>query len=413
MPKITIEKKEKPNNNFVPLGIEGLDNLPEEKGVSFEICIEEDCFDSIEINILQNNKIVNTSHLGMVITGELYATVPEKENLTDKEKREEEGQGEYKTGKYEYVWDGFNENNIFDSTKIFKGEYKARIKGKCKGKEYTYECAPFYLELKDGNINWVDIKIDVDLKRIDLTVRLNLKDGGENGVTRFSNVPQVSQTLAGNISPITARTKSFTDLKQLALDGIAKHWGRNKNNKVGKNINIDGVQYEVYVSAINSIKESLSEVKLIYRTNKAPKRSSNPGTIKDFYSFIANIVPRRIFYNTGYLYYSTNKNKPNKGWFWRKDSDTDLWCMETAAHEIGHDVLNFIGGGYYSVKHKGTSTFITQKALPRNPYPKNSNMEIDLMKYYSDKEHLSYINRVVMAEQDLKALINLIKVRTI
>jgi len=259
----------------------------------------------------------------------------------------------YAVGKHIFKWDGFDNNGIYASTSFLNGQLKARIKGRLKGKERTAESEALSFEYKE--VEWVDTKIDKNAKRIDITLRVNLKDGGENGTDKdcyelgkthrapiidicpWDKIPK-GDLISG--TPIKTRTKSFADLKKLVLSGLNKYWSRNKGN-TGNGVDINGEQYEVFVNAINTTKSkrSLDDIPLIYNTNNSWSRSGNTGGTYDDGNpsdEIMNILPngliQRISYNVGYIKYTN-------GWFYQNQIDEDKEFEETAAHEIGHEIL--------------------------------------------------------------------------
>ena len=140
-----------------------------------------------------------------------------------------------------------------------------------------------------AQVDWVDVKINKTNKRIDTTLRVNLKDGGAEGLdcsshltgardeTRWvesypwDKIPK-SELVPGK-PPIKARTRSFAELEKLAIEGLNYHWGRNKNHAAAKNVNITGEAFEVYVNAVNIRDHSMDDVSLVYNTNGSWIRS--------------------------------------------------------------------------------------------------------------------------------------------
>ncbi|MGO4709812.1 hypothetical protein AB4Y90_11990, partial [Chryseobacterium sp. 2TAF14] len=84
--------------------------------------------------------------------------------------------------------------------------------------------------------------------------------------------------------------------------------------------------------------------------------------------------------------------------------------VHTAAHEIGHEILQAFGGqNDYSYIHKGTSTLLTQKVKKESVLP-NITDEIDLMKYYFDdyyveRKNNNFYDRNVASEKDVLGLL--------
>lgn len=87
--------------------------------------------------------------------------------------------------------------------------------------------------------------------------------------------------------------------------------------------------------------------------------------------------------------------------------------METAAHEIGHEILKAFGDVYYSYGHKGSVNTITQNIKDDAPDMNlTNNDEIDIMPYYPSSNKLPYnsYSRYVVSQEDLLGLIWLTKI---
>jgi hypothetical protein len=275
---------------------------------------------------------------------------------------------------------------------------------------------------KNTEVNWVDVKIDKKTKRIDTTLRVDLRDGGAKGLNCYTHtedetmlngesnpfnginttvcdwdkIPK-TEIITGKL-PITSRTKSFTDLEKLALDGLNYHWGRNKNHAIAKDVKIANESYEVYMNAINTKKNAMDDVDLVYNTNGKWMRSGNPGTATwNPISWVGNAISREaVCYNVGYI----------KGtrWRYREATSEDLEFKFTTAHEIGHEILKSYGGTVYSYGHKGSVNVVTQSMKDTAPnYPTSG--EIDIMPYYPSDPPLSQYDRYVASEKDVFALI--------
>ncbi len=344
----------------------------------------------------------------------------------------------YKPGKYTIEWDGFDNSGILDS-KWFLDKLKVQIevirldkKGVIIEQEVAFKKA---IE----NANWLDVRISKPLKKVDILLRLNLTNGGANGVGECEEIPigadetitkcpwdDVPQTVidAKQKAVLKARNRSFEDLVKLAVEGFKKHWSRNENN-IGKGIMIDGIMYQVNVDAalLQNENEALNSVPIIYNTNKSPIRSGNTGGSYKDDSIMDNVLEKipdgiiqRIAYNVGYIKYSD-------GWGYKEAVAEDLKFMQTAAHEIGHELLQAYAGTVYSWQHKGSSYFFPQDTKPvipnwlnnivhkdYMPYINGENCpagEIDVMKYYND--YSSYYERIVASNSDILGLLWLLK----
>ncbi|MBU3024778.1 hypothetical protein [Zobellia galactanivorans] len=321
-------------------------------------------------------------------------------------------------GTHEYLWDGFDDNGILDTAFYIDNDFnflsRIYVKGEAKFAKVKFKCS--YKQ-----VDWADVRIDRNNKRVDVTLRVNLKDGGENGTEndckelgKAKNAPIIkkcpwdripkSRLISGKL-PITERTQSFEDLRQLALTGIDYHWGRNKNHSEAKNGTINGEPYEVFLNTINTEENAMDDVNLVFNTNGKWMRSGNPGTVDDPISFIGNIVSREaICYNVGYIKYSND-------WFYQKDSDEIIDFKYTSAHEIGHTILKAYGGTFYSYGHKDSVNTITQSMKSSAP-SYSSKGEIDIMPYYPTNPPLSLYDRYAAAEKDVMGLIWLAQIET-
>ncbi|MCV6629054.1 MAG: hypothetical protein OIF50_04255 [Flavobacteriaceae bacterium] len=152
----------------------------------------------------------------------------------------------------------------------------------------------------------------------------------------WDKIPKEVIKNTGN-EPIKKRTKSFEELENLALAGISYHWGRNRKHAVAKNVEINGEKYEVYEEAINTEKNTMDDVDLIFNTNRSYMGSSNPGSVTNYVDFFGQVVPERIVYNGGYI-------KHSNGWDYHWTNREDDEFKITAAHEIGHTILKAFGG---------------------------------------------------------------------
>lgn len=401
---------------LVPLGIPSFNGTPENEYFEFEFEITGNDIDDFQVEFLNNGKVIQTYFSSRQTLNEVVVTA--KGSVTPQSSTTTSNQNtssNYPKGKYLIKWDGFDSNGIFSSTIFTTGKLKGRIKGRRNGKEKTAETSEFSFEYKE--VNWVDVKIDKNTKRIDVTLRVNLKDGGARGVECSEQIvapdPIIIRECAWDRIPkedlitskpsLKSRTKSFKDLEKLALEGLNYHWGRNRNHYVAKNVTVDGQEYEVFVNTINTTENAMDDVNLTFNTNNKWMRSGNPGTVEDPISLIGNIVSREaICYNVGYIKYSY-------GWDFQAYNKEDISFKETSAHEIGHTILKAYGGTFYSYGHKGTVNTITQSENDTaTNYPING--EIDLMPYYKNWIPYSQRNRMVASEEDVLSLIWLTKI---
>ncbi|WP_055448850.1 type VI secretion system tube protein TssD [Lacinutrix mariniflava] len=384
---------------FVPLGVPAFSGTPENKNIEFEIEITENDIDDFQVEFLHNNKVIQTYYSRKQTLDEVVVTAKGSGNSSNSNTTDNENeQSNYPKGKYKLEWDGFDSNGIYHNTNFISGKFKARVKGSKNGNEKTAESTEFSFKYKE--VNWVDAKIDKNNKRIDITLRVNLKDGGAKGLRNWNKIPKKDLT---SKEPIKTRTKSFEDLEKLAIDGLNYHWGRNKNHYIAKNVDINGEVYEIFINTINTTENVMDDVSLIFNTNRKWMRSGNPGTVEDPISAVGNLISREaVCYNVGYLKYSN-------GWGYQNSNDENIEFKFTSAHEIGHTILKAYGGTFYSYGHKGSVNTITQKMKSdASNYPADE--EIDIMPYYPISPPPHLYNRYIASEKDVLSLIWLTKI---
>ncbi len=320
-----------------------------------------------------------------------------------------------KIGSYVIYWDGFDNDEVYDSIRFNNKKLSAKITAIKAGKRKSLEVE---FSTHYEQVDWVDIKIDRKKNRIDTTLRVNLKDGGAEGLecwqnTRNFNSPHTKSEICDwdkvsrealtyyNKSPIRERTQSYEDLEKLTLQGINQFWSRNLKN-IGGGVKIISETYQVYVDA-KVDKNGLSAPSIVYQTNSEESRSRNFE------------LSRKLFFTEGYLYRNDWNEYPNSilysnlGWEY-KAADAEDFKM-TAAHEIGHEILLAYGGHIYSKTHKGSSHW---SMIFQDPSSSATNSpiygEIDLMKYYKNYYD---IPRTIIAEIDLLKLLWLTKIKII
>ena len=396
-------------NSFVPFGIVSFDGTPQRGYINFPYTVSGADAKKIVIQIRDGST-------------EIY-----KEEITNPDKLK-------KGERYTWSWHGFDNNGILDTAKLTQTKnLNCKITAiSPKGNTY-FKTIDFKLSYE--KVNWVDVRIDRPNKRIDVTLRIHLRDGGSElkGIIMEGSFAENNPMYPGeNLitksalnyygkPPITTQQRSFEQLRDLALRGIEKHWSRNTSNKEGKSISIEYQKYQVFVKAIASDKGMVAP-KIVYQSNCEKGRSRNWE------------ASRILYFSEGYLYRSDwgdfNNNTiiyRDRGWYYRSEDKMEERgtfilsqpliedFMMTAAHEIGHEILVSFGGfaaHIHSKTHKGTSTLLTQKTiedeknLSKTNYP--STGEIDLMKYYSNYYE---IERTVASEFDVIHLIGLTKMK--
>jgi hypothetical protein len=377
-PKIQLLRN-KDNNIITPFYIPDFQEIKSGRSnnsgyLFFEISAPQNRRNGLSVSIYSGNRLIHSENLQSNAASE--STIPWK-------------------------WDGFSSQGIFDSKQLKNKSLTVQL-------EINNSSAPVHkieLHAKSAEKDWLDIKIDRTQLTIDVELRVNIKDGGSNGVGEFPP-SEVQNTSAYRNFPASSplrqrhhRLKGFVALKQLAFAGIQKYWGRKiklSDNKV----------YALKVTPVDATTHAMDDIKVVYNTNGEWMRSSNPGPVTGVYSLFGNILPEQIVYNVGWLEFSN-------GWGYQNQMAADRQFMETAAHELGHEILSSYGGDEYSYGHRGSSTVITQETKSvsggGSRYPATG--EIDLMKYYNGARPRNFYNRVLASEMDVKSLIWLSRVK--
>ena len=449
-----LDKNEK---SVVPFGILDFKDNPENPFFSFKYTLKDSNVDFLNFKITdENNEIIyQMGYLKPIIIQAqkkplilFEAKKPTEGPLISKTWNYQQifepyvlSEPDYtKTGEYNLNWDGFDNNEVYDSTRFAGKKLKAQITATKENKVKTKEIE---FEVSYQEVNWVDVKIDRKAKRIDVTLRVDLQDGGATGLDcntfvaedessyeTFTPTTKTEDPFKGSEiticdwdkvppdaiakwgeQPIKTRTKSFDDLKNLTIGGVNYHWGRNVNHASAKDVKIFGDSYNLFMNSIVTKDNAIGALKLIYNTNGNWARSGNPGTIKDPLTAAGNVFSRQaICYNIGYIYsldwYEFYKKN---NWGYREELKENIEFKETSAHEIGHEILKKYGGTIYSYGHKGTVNPILQNENSKAvPHPKNG--EIDLMPYYTDWLDYSQRNRIAASERDALSLIWLTKI---
>ncbi|WP_407267097.1 hypothetical protein R8G63_08940 [Tenacibaculum maritimum] len=400
---------------FIPLGIPDFKGKKDRDFIQVSYLIEGNDAVELTIQIRDGGKIIY------------------QEKITDSSKLTK--------GEHRWKWNGFDSNGIYDSA-VFTTAKDLNIYTIAIDNEENYSRKRVEFTAKYSEVKWVDVKINKNTKRIDVTLRVNLKDGGEIGTEKdctqvgsgqYSSIKTVcpwEKIPEKDIKPyqplIKSRTKSFEELKEMALNGVNIHWSRRYTNTDGTIINNDN--WEVIVTAVNTTKNAMDDLDIVFNTNSFWGRSNNPGNVSTITSFFANLaeyipyVPlnETIYYNVGYV---NTIYKHESHFFFKKDEWDYLNPLEpnlnndflfTSAHELGHSVLKAFaekGGGDtdHSYKHKGSSDYSNTKPVNEGGENYPSTGEIDLMKYYNNSPYWSDFNRIVASQEDILGLIWLTK----
>lgn len=356
-------------DTFVPLGIPNYKGKPENEHITFEIEIEKSPADKMIVEIRDGSTVYYT------------------ETITDTSM--------LSIGKHEWKWDGFNNSDELDTVFLRTADLNIKVTVELSGHKET--AITEFVKQKAIKEKWVDVKIDRSIFEIYLTLRVNLKDGG-NDMGDFSKVDPVTIRTANSrgLRQITT-PKSFTDLKLLALQGLNYHLSRNAGHPTGQNILVNGVTYQVFVNPVDTTIDSGKAIDLMFNTNGKWKRSGNPAAITDIISLFGNIIPSRVCYNAGFI--------KRAKWAYDRLIHEDILFAYTAAHEIGHEFTQSFGGTSYSYGHQGSSGVISQKTKSDAPSFLSGSAEIDLMIYYKNRFHINDIQRIIISDNDLQGII--------
>ena len=277
------------SSTFVPLGIKSFDNKFENKYISLSYTLSDNA-QEVTLQIRDGEE-------------EIYKKVITSPSEVSK-------------GQHFWSWDGFDKNGILDTARLTKAKrlnYKISVKRKNRIYSETQ-----YFKISYSEVNWVDVKINRPKKEIYVTLRVNLRDGGAEGLKGFRIQQTSSFGTYTNIEidpprdvpaailkkwghpPITSRTRSFENLRDLALKGIEKYWSRHSLN-IGKNIKVNSETYQVFVEAIYDEKGMIAP-KIIFFTNK---KDSNLNRSRNWF------LSRELYYKIGYI--GSNCRFPKNG----------------------------------------------------------------------------------------------------
>lgn len=371
--------------DFVPLGIADYDGKVENGNIRFKIIVSGNGINEWELKIKYKGNIIYESYSATVELDEVTITGKgnSRQNPTNQNNTSNSVTRFWPAGEYLLEWGGFDKNGNLN-TSILKEELEAELMGKAE--QNTRTAPPLLFTLATKKHDWIDIQIDKNTLEINAHLGVDISDGGDKGLNKSH---KVSQNAINHYrqTPISQRTRSYTQLEQLALSGIEEYWSRNgsRGNNIGNDVTIDTDSYKVSVFATQSSKDGLRAPKIIYRTNKSSGRSRNWE------------LSRILYYNVGYIEYSN-------GWGYIYFPDDDF--MMTSAHEIGHEILKYFGGHKYSKSHKESSTILTQDDLG---IPLPATGEIDLMMYYNANYDMS---RTIASEKDVLGLLWCSKMQT-
>lgn len=357
--EVELVKAKIKDNHFVPCGVPAFDGKASSEQMIFEVKAKKGIFEYFIIEVeqtvgkfVQIARVSGNSHVGETL---------------------------------QVAWDGFIDD-IYDS-KLMTQPHGLPVRIRAFAYDQEQCMTSKNLKFKYGQKDWMDVRIDRHQHKIDIILRVELKDGGATGLTDGHKVPAI-YIKNNKRQPIQKQEMSFEELKTMALEGMNYYWSRNAQHLTGKHILIKQQPYQVSVNTIATANSAMPPMPLVYVTNAKPGRGRN-------WEF-----SRQTFYNHGYMYFSSISE-----WrFWNKYVANDDF-MHTFAHEMGHELLLAYGGHMYSKTHKDSSTLLTQEPFSGSKYPHLG--EIDLMKYAEENENdiPNFFQRSVAAQKDVVGLL--------
>lgn len=412
---------------FLPLGIKSFQGELTNDRIRFKLTVTGKGIEDWSLNIKKNDTVVYSCYSSTKELSDVIVTASRPKSKKNAGKTPPPAQSAkvkrfWPAGVYIIDWDGFDTNQIYDSTDFIESTFVAEIEGQANGQRQSASTTPFSFEYVE--VKWVDLRVDRAAHKIDTTLRVDLQDGGALGTEcttqvigtdgtvdecPWDRVPESVIARENNRPPLHAPSRGFADLKQLALNGLRYHWSRNKGHAEAPTVKIATDEFEIFVEPVDTTTHSMDDINLVFNTNGSWLRSGNPGSLaQNPISWFANVLPERIAYNAGYIDFSDWNEK--SAWRYVTEASEDIEFAYTAAHEIGHEILKSYGTTAYSYGHKDTSTVVTQSTKDTAPACPAAG-EIDLMKYYKYSPLTSQIKRIVAAEVDVLGLLWLSKLR--
>lgn len=358
--KYAIELIDIDKELFVPLGVPSFDGKLASNELSFLVKAKQCTFDTVSLEVKQDGLFIEVKRIQKLLTSGSSIKIS---------------------------WDGFI-NGLYNSNLFTKDTgLTFKVKGFNGGHLICSDEQNFKFQYLKKD--WMDVVIGRKTHKIYINLRVNFVDSGAIGLDAWKYIPP-NQILVGK-PPYKSRAVSFARLKQLALEGIQYYWSRNSAHITGKNIVINGVNYELFLTAKESSEKSMPPMELIFSTNWRPARSAN----WELY--------RKTFYNVGYMLF--NSNVRGSSWAYWDIAKADKEFKLTLAHEMGHELLLAYGGQKFSKGHKCTSGIIFQTPNTGTTYPRTG--EIDLMKYAAENENQISLfhERSVASEEDVIGLL--------
>ena len=248
-------------------------------------------------------------------------------------------------GRHVWRWDGFDDRNILDTTQLLGPDLRVTANVTKGG---TTRSATENLDNEPNKVDWLSARINLGASSVEVRVYVN-----------YENESNMS---ASNLS----------HLKGLVAEGIRQYWSRE--------VRVVNRMVQVTTTVVERPDHSL-DLDMNYATGSF-RRSPATG-----------IVDTTLFYNLGH---------------WQNVATADADFKYTAAHELGHSILDETMGTGVSWTHKGTSTVFQTESSSTPSYPASG--ELDLMYYYTGAQPQDFHSRTIAAEEDVRRLIWLCQV---
>ena len=277
-------------------------------------------------------------------------------------------------GRHRWQWDGYNKQGVLDTKALKFGKLQVILTTTCEGQPKAWP--PFIITCKAKEADWVDLIVSRSSKHVDMEWRLDLRP--EDNAKQYVGV---------------------------ALNGIDKHWTRNRQEPsycFDQILNGGNVQYTVATTALNGPEPKMRDdfdIGYIEMTDWDDYVRSHSVT------FFPVVAERKIVYNDSTSFpQATAQNA----------KDDIFRFAHTAAHEVGHRVLKASYGRSHSHNHVGTSGKYVSMEIdqgiaddaPTLPL-KTDSAEVALMWYYKQGTTTQklYYDDGIASQEDVRGAI--------
>lgn len=251
-------------------------------------------------------------------------------------------------GTFSWHWDGYGSNQSFDSRKFVDKELEVKVVASSYNVSSVGTCKLKCTARKLKYLKHFHVTIDAVGAKVEMEVGTNFRD----------------------------TSSSSTDHAALARDGVEVNWSRRDIPT-----NIGTYRFDVRPVHAPGMKQMTIEL-----DHTGQQRSYN----FHIAPFPASFVGSTLFWDT------TASDEDNK---------------DVAAHEWGHFILAEIDGESHSIRHKGTSTYLTQETLKNAPtYPPSlQGADVDLMKYHRGSSPVGVYAVQRASQEDVVGLASVLK----